>query len=404
MTMSRTFIPVIFGGNRGAYGLARAIHEQYGYSSEVVLQEVVGPVMASTIINFHEIPSIRDHFKEALLHIIPVIEQLAGNRPIIVFGSEDWYTEHLIKYREVFSDQWTVPYVNMDTLKSAVDKSRFYAMCESINVPYPKTWTISEPILPKEATGELVVKPAITPTYQNLHFEGKKKVYICSNPKEAQEALTLMHVNGYPDEYIVQEFIPGKDTEQAVVTCYRSPHDKQVKLLAFGRIIAEDHGAESIGNHLVILNENNHEEVYQHVRALVEAFDFYGFSNFDLIYDKKREQFLFFELNPRLGVSNYYVTAGGQNVAYYYIEDYLMKKPVELSATSQPVLFSLLPQPLVKYLLKGDSYQAVVDEFYHQGRVVHPLAYSKDNHFKRNVYIGLSKINFYRKFWKSRQL
>lgn len=400
MNEERQFIPVILGGNRGAYSLARAMHEAYQIKSELALAMEVGPVYASKILNYHLYPTIREHFEDCMKDLVEKLERDYPGVPKIVFGSEDCYVEDVITYRSVFPDGWTVPYVDLKRLKSAVDKAKFYAMCEKIGVPYPKTWTVEEPILPEEAKGRLVVKPAITPTYQNLHFEGKEKVYFCENAKEAQERLTRMRKGGYPDAFIIQEWIEGVDSDQAVVTCYRSAHDRQVKMLSFGRILVEDHEKTAVGNHLVILTENDHNEVFEQIKRLMEAFDFTGFANFDLIYDKRQGKFLFFELNPRLGVSNYYVTAGGQNVARYYIEDYLYNRPVELSAQTTPHLFSLMPKMLVMHLLKKSKAKRLVKLLYKNGDVSHPLDYEADNTPKRKRYVFLSKMNFYRKLYR----
>ncbi|WP_158589248.1 ATP-grasp domain-containing protein [Atopobacter sp. AH10] len=404
MEVERQFIPVILGGNRGAYSLARAMHEAYQIPSELALKAEVGPVMDSQIVNYHFYPDIRENFETCMNDLVRELEDKYPNLKKIVFGSEDWYVEHIIQYRKVFPDKWTVPYVDMSTLKKAVDKARFYEMCEKIGVAYPKTWTVKEPILPKDAKGRLVVKPAITPSYQNLKFKGKAKVYFCENAEEAQNCLTLMRNGGYPDAFIIQEWIEGSDSDQAVVTCYRSIHDCQVKLLSFGRILVEDHSKGGVGNHLVVLTENDHSDVFEQVKKLMEAFDFTGFANFDLIYDKKRGEFVFFELNPRLGVSNYYVTAGGQNVARYYIEDYLYNRPVELSAQTTPHLFTLLPKALLLYLLRNSGAKRLVKMLYKNGDVSHPLDYKYESSAKRKRYVFLSKINFYRKLFKAHQI
>ena len=134
------------------------------------------------------------------------------------------------------------------------------------------------------------------------------------------------------------------------------------------------------------------------------AYDFTGYANFDLIYDHDREAFVFFELNPRLGLSNYYVTAGGQNPVYYYIEDYLFGRPVPDSFEAIPALFTVLPRGLVKRRLQGTSYADQVKGLYQEGQVFNPLAYPYDNHWRRKLYVKASELNYYRKFKETGQL
>lgn len=405
MTNTQPFVPIIFGGNRGGYSLARALHEQYGVTSDLVLAQIVGPVAHSKILDYHVHPAIRTDFKTVLKQVIGEItaEYQGQDVPKIVFGSDDEFVDDLIAYRDVFPEDWIVPYVPQSVLKKAVDKSQFYQMCEKVGVPYPKTWHLKDPILPSDVTVPLVIKPAITPSYQPLHFAGKHKVYFCDSLDEASRALNLMRDNGYPDDFVMQEFIPGVDTDQAVVTCYRSPHDREIKMMVFGRIILEDHGPESIGNHLVILSEDCSHSVFQHVKQLMEAFDFTGFANFDLIWDDRINDYLFFELNPRLGVSNYYVTMTSHNVAYYYIEDYLYRQAVKSDLKTEKKLFSLVPKKLLQFELRDNPYLKDVKMCYREGQVVHPLYYPADMNWHRQSYIMLSKINFYRKFYRNYQ-
>ncbi|MDK6234041.1 ATP-grasp domain-containing protein [Aerococcus sp. UMB10185] len=405
MSNLQAFVPVLFLGNKGAYSIARAFHEQYGIKTELNVTMDAGPVAHSKIVNKHIYPDLTDNLREHFIEVRDRVERDYPEAAKIVLASEDTFTEHLITHRDIFEEAgWTVPYVDLATLEEATDKAKFYAKCEEVGVPYPHTWQVTGDQLPSEAKGKLVVKPAITPSYQVLHFEGKRKIYFCDDPKEAQTAIKLMRQGGYLDPIIVQDFIEGADTDQAVVTAYRSPHDKQIKLTAFGRVMVEDRSASAAGNHLAILSENGHEEVYRHVEALMTAYDFTGYANFDLIYDHDQEAFVFFELNPRLGLSNYYVTAGGQNPVYYYIEDYLFGRPVPDSFEAIPALFTVLPRGLVKRRLQGTSYADQVKGLYQEGQVFNPLAYPYDNHWRRKLYVKASELNYYRKFKETGQL
>lgn len=130
------------------------------------------------------------------------------------------------------------------------------------------------------------MKPITSQNYQDLHFEGKKKVYILENQEEYKKSFEGIRNGGYQGEVALQEYIPGDDSTQAVVTAYRSIQDREVKLISFGQILLEDHTPSGIGNHLAILSRDE-ESVYENVRKLVEEFDFDAFSNYDLKYDAR---------------------------------------------------------------------------------------------------------------------
>src|SRR5665811_818632 len=58
-------------------------------------------------------------------------------------------------------------------------------------------------------------------------------------------------------------------------------------------------------------------------RRLLEHIGWTGFANFDLKYDPRDGRTVFFELNPRLGRSNFYVTAAGRNTVELYVREYV---------------------------------------------------------------------------------
>ena len=202
----------------------------------------------------------------------------------------------------------------------ATNKESFYAICEKAGVPYPKTVVMDEFSLDLPFEFPIIIKPSNAIMYQGLHFEGKEKVFIGRDEKDLERIYHLVRDNGYTDNLILQEYVPGDDTYLGVVTVYTSPRDKEIKLIAFGHILLEDHTPSAIGNHLTIWAREE-QKIVASVQKLIAETEFYGFSNFDVKYDERKDDYVFFELNGRLGVSNYYVTASGNNVAKYYVED-----------------------------------------------------------------------------------
>lgn len=395
--MEDQFIPVLFLGNRGTYGIARAFHEYYGIKSVVIATVKTCLIASSSILDVHVIPTLNEHLQEGLLEAIRYVEEHYPNHKKIAIASEDTYVEHLVENRSLFPKDWTIPYINEDILHLSTNKGSFYQKLEELHLPYPETQLISGDQLPSDLKGSYVLKPALTPEYQNLHFEGKHKVFVSPTPKQAQENLNKMRNGGYRHEVILQRFIEGNDFDQAVVTAYRSPHDKKIKLFSFGRVLVEDHTPSSAGNHLAILTENHKDEIFKNVEKIMGAYDFIGFANFDLIYDHQQQTYLFFELNPRLGLSSFYLSVGGQNPAPFYIEDYLFGREVTPSFESQAGVMSLLPRPLLHHYLKGTSYDEKVKKLYSEKKVKNPIAYEKEKKLKHKLYALASSYKFYQK-------
>ncbi|QGS68000.1 hypothetical protein CV093_02800 [Oceanobacillus sp. 143] len=198
---------------------------------------------------------------------------------------------------------------------------------------------------------------------------------------------------------IVQEFIPGDDTAMYILTIYIA-QDGEVKLASFGQTLLEDHTPGGIGNPVAIRTLRNDEAVEQATR-LVKKVGYIGFANFDLKYDSRDGKYKFFELNPRLGRSNYYVTTGGHNPVEYYIKDYLENQPLSYTVAEKEMIYTIVPKGLLMKHLKDKQLRDRVNTLYKEKRVKNPMFYfSVEKSIKRLLYVIVSTFNFYRKFKK----
>lgn len=395
---TKEFIPVIIGSNKGSYSIARAFHEAYGKKSEVIIREDLGATAHSSIMNKHQYSELLDDFPKVAKSFKRRLDDMYPQTQKIILGSDDWFVEQVIKERAIFEGDWLVPYVDQETLNRAVNKSSFYEVCEKHQIPHPRTYDSDGDLSLLPADQAYVVKAANTPVYQNLEFEGKEKVFICENRAEAEAAINLIRQAGYQDEIVLQDFISSQPPEQATITLYRSPHDQEIKLFSFGRIMVEDPTPLALGNYLTILTGEAPQKVLADASTLMEALNWTGFANFDLIYDSRQQVFNFLELNPRLGISNYYVTAGGANVSRFYVEDYLFEQPMPFQQTEKAALFNSIPKVLTKAVVGKTPYWENIQDCYRNHEVYNALLYDQDKHWKRQLYVTLNKYNYIKKF------
>ena len=174
---------------------------------------------------------------------------------------------------------------------------------------------------------------------------GVKKVFICQTWEELLHALDLVYASGYPDHMVIQEFIPGDDTYMRVMTNY-SDRSGQVKLMCLGHVLLEEHSPHGIGNHAVIITEQD-EALELKIRDLLESLHFVGFSNFDIKFDRRDGKYKAFEINCRQGRSNYYVTGAGCNIARLLVEDVIEGRELPFVMTQNPSLWRMVPKAVV---------------------------------------------------------
>lgn len=396
----QAFIPVILGGNLGAYSIARSFHEAYGTKSITISRLITGPISHSSILQTVVEGNMEQ--EESLLASLNRIDFTYPSVPKMLIGSDDWHVEIITGLRPKLGANWTIPYSSQEVISYVTKKANFYALCEKLGVDYPKTLVFSDMSasdlhLPFDFP--VVVKPTNSITYQALSFTGKRKVYIVDTREEFEEAISLIRGGGYLEDIIIQEFIPGDDTSMHVLTCYTTREGKTI-MSSLGQTLVEDHTPTGAGNHLAIRTLIN-EEVAEKAARLIEHVGYVGFSNYDLKYDSRDGKYKFFEMNARLGRSNYYVTAAGNNVARYYIEDYFHNSEINISPSQKEVLYSIIPKKLLLKNIKQEQLRTAVENLYHAKQVQHPLKYRPiEKNLKRRFYETASTQKFYLKFKK----
>lgn len=389
-----SFLPVILGANRGAYSQARAFFEEYGVKSVVISPYLTGPIAGSQIIRHYLQKKMDD-----LLSFFETIHQIDQDYPTvpkIILGSDDLYVEILLRNRDLFSSDWVIPYVDRKTYCLMNNKHSFYEICEKAAVPYPQTVILTGKASRFDLPFPVIIKPSQSSLYQPLRFLGKKKVYICQTEEEAKETVRFIRENGYREELVIQEYIAGDDSCLGIVTAYVSQKDYEIKLISFGGVLLDDHTPTAIGNSLAVLVREE-TRIRESVRKILQSASFYGFATFDVKYDAIHDRYVFFELNARLGSSNYYVTAGGNNVARFYVEDFLLNHPLPVSQGQHELLYTILPRKLTLRMIHSAQLQEKVRLLYQKKQVVHPLAPSFENNWQRKMYIWLSSLHYYKK-------
>lgn len=392
---SQPFIPIILGGNLGAYSTARSFYEAYKVTSLVLCTMVTGPIDHSIFIE----PIVEPKMMQpgVLINLLNDLDKRYPNTKKILLASTDNAVELVINLKTRFPSDWIIPYVDKETFYHATNKASFYEICEKESVPYPKTLVIKEYEPHLSFDFPIIIKPTDSMKYHSIDFLGKEKVYICEDPSSYKKIIQDMKDNGYDDDIILQEYIPGDDSLVGVATVYSSHKTGEVKVVAFGQTLLEDHTPSAIGNHLVILTRNE-DQIVRDVTKLVKATRWTGFSNYDVKYDSRDQTYKFFELNARLGRSNYYMTAAGKNAAAYYVKDFIENSFIDYSVADKEILYSAVPKKLLLDNLHSKELKKIVQQLYKAREVYHPLDSKDEPSMKRKLYVKIATLNYFKKF------
>ncbi len=319
-------IPVLLGADLNCYNVARAFHEQYGVITHAFGRYAVSATKYSKIIRFTIVPDIDND--EVMRKTLTEFAAAHADAKLILMGCTDDYAAMIIRNKKMLP-QYICPYPDEKFLTAVAYKAEFYETCDKYGIPYPGTVILTEAVgesaLTAEALGfayPIVIKPSSSVVYWKHSFDGMKKVYFADTPAEAAQIIAQIYGAGYDEKMILQEMVPGGDVHMRVLTAFSDKSGK-VRAMCLGHTMLEEHTPKGLGNHAAIITEPVQNLPFaDKIRAMLEDMGYTGFSNFDIKYTGKGDDFRIFEINLRQGRSNFYVTAAGMNIARLAAEMY----------------------------------------------------------------------------------
>ena len=388
------FKPVVLGIDVGAYSIARTFYEFYNVKTIVVGKYNYWMTSYSKIT---EPLIVNDMTEERLIDFLVDLSKEYEDTKLLLFGCSENYVDMIVRNKKVLDEYYVVPTVDVDTLKRVVEKENFYEVCEKVGINYPKTI-----ILNKENFKDfeipfkypIVAKASNKAIYQRIDFEGKMKVFVFTNHEELITMLDRAFNNGYTDDFVVQEYISGPDANMRVLTCF-ADQDSNVLFSSVGKVLLEEKGPDVTGNYSAIINIKD-EKLVEAATKFIKETNYKGYANFDIKYDDNTGDFYFFEVNVRLGRSNFYMGAGHTNYLAPVVDSYIYHDVKDNYESDGVALYTIVPFYIINKYVKDKGLVRIARRLKRNN----PLDYNKDFLLKRKMYIYMALINHIRKFGK----
>lgn len=373
--------PVVCGADILGYAYVRSYHEAYGIKPIVLSSIDVKVTSSSRFCDYRIVDEVSE--EEGLIATLAALgEELAAAGKVgILHGSADWNTRIISAHKDELSQWYVVPYIDFALLDEITQKERFYELCEELGIAYPKTWYVdcaddAEPLDTSAFTYPLVAKPSNSATYDLLDFPGKKKVYEIETPEELERAVNAVRASSYQHKLVVQDFIPGGDDAIRSLTTY-SDADGELRVVAGGRVVLQDHSPLALGNPVCILSERV-ERIIDDASRFLKRVGYRGYANFDIKYDERDGSYRFFEVNTRPGKNTFYVSLGGVNFVKPIVEDWVLGWEVPYAEAYEPYVYTIIPRTVVRRTVTDEALRDQVLGMYRTGRAHSPHDYAPD--------------------------
>jgi len=344
------FLPVLLGSDANAYGMARSFYEAYGVTSAVICKRAL-PATAHSLLA--RVAVVEPKLEEDAVFLRTLTDFARGQtRPLVLVSCADGYTLLMARHRAVLRQLYHFACPEYATVQNLANKAGFYAACAQHGLACPASVLCTAAdyrTAPLPFDFPVIVKPANSAAYWNCSFAHKKKVFLARDRVELDLIAAAIYASTYRDGLILQQYIPGDDSQMRVINAYCGPGG-EIRLMAVGRPLLEERTPEGIGNYAAILTgpEYNDSALLQPLAAFLRAVGWRGFANFDIKQDPRTGQYFVLELNPRQGRASYYVTAAGHNLARVLVRDVLVHCPAHCAVLQARRLWLLTPFGIVR--------------------------------------------------------
>lgn len=217
----------------------------------------------------------------------------------VIIQSEEADILAILKHKNELKNYYKIPMANLDIIQNLANKKNFYKLLEKYNLPHPKTYCPSNNLELKQITTDITY-PCIVKPISSLDFgkEFHAKVLKANSSEELIEAYNKATSRGH--EVVIQEVIPGNDTNMHLVGAYYNRKSEPLAIFTFKRLRQYPHG---FGNGALCISDFM-PEISEICTSFLKKIKYHGLIDAEFKRDQRDNKFKFIEINPRTGWQN----------------------------------------------------------------------------------------------------
>lgn len=391
-------LPVIVGGDVGAYALGLEFYQAFGVQSLCVAAAPIDAITKSEIFSVEPIPSAPSD--QVRLAVLKGIARANPGKQLIYLANTDMGAAFAAKYRLELEKDYVVPFPDEAAFFKLSRKDSFEQVCKELGVRTPATvvadFSVGIPEVEVPFDFPVVAKAASGDAYDRLSFPGKEKIWFIDSATELSRLWGMLWEAGYREKFLVQELIPGDDSHMRSLTMYVDSQG-EITLKAAAQVLLQDPTPTMIGNPVAMITRE-YPQMWEAARQILQAGNFRGFANFDIKIDPRGGAPVFFEVNPRIGRNSYYVSAAGVNPMEVMVRDLVEGERVPPQVANEKILYSLVPAKVIDEYVAEPELRAEAKALIEAGRSYSPLESQVESGRWRKLILALQKLNYRRKF------
>ncbi len=395
---------LIIGTDINAYYMSRCYHELTGKKADIIGNRAIPYTNISNPIIINDFNK-KENFINALIEY----GKKNSNKKVLLIATSDMYVKMVMEESSLLEKYYVFNYPEIKIINNLLVKENFYKKYKDMGLDMPKTYFYNcskeigvDSVINYFSEYPLIIKPSDVVEYHNLDIV-LDKVFKVYEESELEKTISKIKNANYKGTLIVQEFIPGDDS-QLFDSLFYVGKDKKAKLATFAQIGLQERTPTGIGNCTVLVNgfdEHGYkDEIIYKLKEFIEKIGYQGFAEFDIKYDSRDKKYKVLEINPRQSRSGYYMAGCGYNLIETLINDLVENKNMEFKIIKEKVVLSFVPKRIINKYIENKNLKKEINDILKTKKIIDPLNYEKDKNLKRKLYLFYRKINYMKKYKK----
>ncbi len=275
--------------------------QAYGFSSKYIQERVL-------------IPRINQDGEEAVITFLIDFVKGLHYKPVLI-PSADEYAVMISKHSQRLQDYFLFPELPQGLIADLVNKRTLYQYAEALGIPAPKTFYPRTRDAIDDIKGQVaypcLIKPELSHEFIKIF---RRKAFTANDSHELADI--LMRVDEAGQSVMVQEIIPGPDSQMYTYDAYFDQKGEPVKVFTNRkkRQFPVYFGASTLTETV------NEPRIIELGETFLKKLGYRGIVEIEFKLDPRRDTFYMIEINPRVTNFNSAILDCGINMpaALYY--------------------------------------------------------------------------------------